>query len=60
MAGCAARMGVTRNTLSRALKRNTRSSPRLVLATESTGWSDAGHLLTGAGPARQNGRLNPQ
>ncbi|MCY4439043.1 MAG: HigA family addiction module antitoxin [Deltaproteobacteria bacterium] len=41
----AIRLGVTRNMLSRVLNGNARVSPRLALALERLGWSDAGHWI---------------
>ncbi len=41
----ASRMGVARNTLSRVLKGRAGISPRLALALERLGWSDAGHWV---------------
>ena len=38
----AARLGVTRNTLSRVLNGKAGVSPRMALARERIGWSDAG------------------
>ena len=39
----AVRLGVARNTLSRVVKGRAGVSPRLALALERIGWSDAGH-----------------
>ena len=39
----AARLGVTRNTLSRVLNGKAGVSPRIAIALERLGWSDAGH-----------------
>ena len=39
----AVRVGVARNTLSRVLNGRAGVSPRLALALERLGWSDAGH-----------------
>lgn len=41
----AARLGVTRNTLSRVLNGKASVSPRMALALERIGWSDAGHWV---------------
>ena len=41
----AARLGVTRNTLSRVVNGKAAISPRLALALERLGWSDAGHWV---------------
>jgi len=41
----AVRLGVTRHTLSRVLNGRASVSPRLALALERLGWSDAGHWL---------------
>ena len=41
----ASRLGVTRNTLSRVVNRRAGVSPRLALALERLGWSDAGHWV---------------
>lgn len=41
----ASRMGVARNTLSRVLNGRAGISPRLALALERLGWSDAGHWV---------------
>ncbi len=41
----AARLGVTRNTLSRVVNRRAGVSPRLALALERLGWSDAAHWV---------------
>ena len=41
----AARLGVTRNTLSRVVNGRAGVSPRLALALERLGWSDAGHWV---------------
>ncbi len=41
----AARLGVTRNTLSRVVNGRAGISPRLALALERLGWSDAGHWV---------------
>ena len=41
----AARLGVTRNTLSRVVNGTAGISPRLALALERLGWSDAGHWV---------------
>ena len=45
VAECATRLGVTRNTLSRVLNGKAGVSPRLALALERIGWSDAGHWM---------------
>ena len=39
------RLGVTRNTLSRVLNGTAGVSPRLAIALERLGWSDAGHWV---------------
>lgn len=39
------RLGVTRNTLSRVLNGKAGVSPRLAIALERLGWSDAGHWV---------------
>ncbi len=41
----ASRLGVTRNTLSRVVNGRAGVSPRLALALERLGWSDAGHWV---------------
>ena len=41
----AIRLGVTRNMLSRVLNGKAAVSPRLALALERLGWSDAGHWV---------------
>ena len=41
----ATRLGVTRNTLSRVLNGKAGVSPRLAIALERLGWSDAGHWV---------------
>ena len=41
----AARLGVAHNTLSRVLNGRAGVSPRLALALERLGWSDAGHWV---------------
>ena len=41
----AIRLGVTRNMLSRVLNGKAGVSPRLALALERLGWSDAGHWV---------------
>ena len=41
----AARLGVTRNTLSRVVNGRAGISPRLALALEGLNWSDAGHWV---------------
>ena len=41
----AIRLGVTRNMLSRVLNGKTGVTPRLALALERLGWSDAGHWV---------------
>ena len=41
----AARLGVTRSTLSRVVNGSAGVSPRLALALERLGWSDAGHWV---------------
>ena len=41
----ALRLGVTRGTLSRVLNGKGSVSPRLALALERLGWSDAGHWV---------------
>ncbi len=41
----ASRLGVARNTLSRVLNGRAGISPRLALALERLGWSDAGHWV---------------
>lgn len=41
----AIRLGVTRNMLSRVLNGKTAVTPRLALALERLGWSDAGHWV---------------
>ena len=41
----ATRLGVTRNTLSRVLNGKAGISPRMALALERIGWSDAGHWV---------------
>lgn len=41
----AARLGVTRNTLSRLLNSKAGVSPRMALALERIGWSDAEHWV---------------
>ena len=43
VAVAAARLGVPRNTLSRVLNGRAGVSPRLALALERLGWSDASH-----------------
>ena len=45
VAVAAARLGVPRNTLSRVLNGRAGVSPRLALALERLGWSDAGHWV---------------
>ena len=45
VAEAAARLGVTRNTLSRLLNGRAGVSPRMALALERIGWSDAGHWV---------------
>ena len=45
VAEAAARLGVTRNTLSRVLNGRSGVSPRMALALERIGWSDAGHWV---------------
>ena len=45
VAECATRLGVTRNTLSRVLNGKAGVSPRLALALERIGWSDARHWM---------------
>ena len=45
VADAATRLGVTRNTLSRVLNGKAGVSPRLALALERIGWSDAGHWV---------------
>ncbi len=41
----AAQLGVTRNALSRVVNGRSGVSPRLALALERLGWSDAGHWV---------------
>lgn len=41
----AARLGVVRSTLSRVINGRAGVSPRLALALEGLGWSDAGHWM---------------
>ena len=41
----AAQLGVTRNALSRVVNGSAGVSPRLALALERLGWSDAGHWV---------------
>ena len=41
----AVRLGVTRHTISRVLNARASVSPRLALALERLGWSDAGHWV---------------
>ncbi len=41
----ASRLGVARNTLSRVINGRAGISPRLALALERLGWSDAGHWV---------------
>ncbi len=41
----ASQLGVTRNTLSRVVNGRAGVSPRLALALERLGWSDAGHWV---------------
>ena len=45
VAEAAARLGVKRNTLSRVLNGKAGISPRMALALERIGWSDAGHWV---------------
>ena len=45
IAEAASRLGVTRNTLSRVLNGKAGVSPRMALALERIGWSDAGHWV---------------
>ena len=45
IAEAALRLGVSRNTLSRVLNGKASVSPRLALALEQLGWSDAGHWV---------------
>lgn len=45
VAEAAARLRVTRNTPSRVLNGNAGVSPRLAIALERLGWSDAGHWV---------------
>ncbi len=45
VSGAAARLGIARNTLSRVLNGQAGVSPRLALALERLGWSDAGHWV---------------
>lgn len=45
VSGAAARLGVARTTLSRVLNGRAGVSPRLALALERLGWSDAGHWV---------------
>lgn len=45
LSGTAAQLGVTRNTLSRVVKGRAGVSPRLALALERLGWSDAEHWV---------------
>ncbi len=45
VSGAAARLGVAPNTLSRVLNGRAGVSPRLALALERLGWSDAGHWV---------------
>ena len=52
VAEAAARLGVTRNTLSRVLNGRAGVSPRMALALERIGWSDAGALGAYAGRLR--------
>ena len=45
VAEAASRLGVTRNTLSRVLNGKSGVSPRMALALERIGWSDAEHWM---------------
>ena len=45
VAEAAARLGVTRNTLSRVMNGRAGVSVRMALALERIGWSDAGHWV---------------
>ena len=45
VAEAASRLGVTRDTLSRVLNGKAGVSPRMALALERIGWSDAGHWV---------------
>lgn len=45
VAEAAAHLGVTRNTLSRVTNGKAGVSPRMALALERIGWSDAGHWV---------------
>ena len=45
VSGAAARLGVSRSTLSRVLNGRSSVSPPLALALERLGWSDAGHWV---------------
>ena len=45
IAEAASRLGVTRNTLSRVLNGKASVSPRMALALERIGWSDAGYWV---------------
>ena len=45
VAEAASRLGVRRNTLSRVLNGKAGVSPRMALALERIGWSDAGHWV---------------